>query len=97
MFDDLHFEDWAESIEEVNNPDLISLSPNPSSGEIRIRSKSKNAGGEIQIMDLTGQLVYDDKIFSGQILKTDQLTNGIYFLRYSDGRNFCIKKIIIQN
>ena len=51
----------------------------------------------IQIFNYTGQLLYDNQNFSGEIIDTQQLNNGIYLLKYSDTKSFSIKKFIVNH
>jgi len=97
MFDDLHFEDWAEGIQEIQNDNLISISPNPTSYELRIHRTKVSDNQKVQILNYTGQLLYDNANFIGETIDTRQLSNGIYLLKYSDTNNFSIKIFIVQH
>ncbi len=97
MFDDLLFEDYFEGIEEIQNDNLISISPNPTSDELRIYRKKVSDNSRIQILNYTGQFLYDNINFIGETIDTRQLSNGIYLLKYSDTKNFSIKKFVVQH
>lgn len=97
MFDNLHFEDWAEGIEEFQNDNLISISPNPVSNELRIRYLKKKGNPKIQIFDFTGQCLRDDENFAKEIIDVRDLPNGIYLLKYSDAEFFEIKKFVVNH
>ena len=97
MFDDLHFEDYFEGIEEFQNDNLISIFPNPTSDGLFVQQKTKTDKQTIQVYDFTGRLVLENINFSGQTIDTRQLNNGVYLLKYSDTKNISIKKFVVQH
>lgn len=97
MFDDLHFEDWAEGIKENQNDGLISISPNPVSGLLRIQSTRTGTRHTVQICNLTGQMLYDNKDFTDELIDTHKFVDGIYFLKFSDSEEFSVKKFVIDH
>lgn len=97
MFDDLHFEDWSEGVQEIRNDNLISISPNPVSNELTIHASRTADNEKIQILNSTGRIILDNSHFTGSAIDTRQLKNGIYLLRYSDTMNFSIKKFEVQH
>ena len=97
MFDDLHFEDMIEGIDEIQNDNLISIFPNPTSDKLSIHKTRTGNKQSVQILNYTGQVLYNNLNFIGETIDTGQLTNGIYLLRYSDTKNFSIKKFIVQH
>jgi hypothetical protein len=97
MFDDLHFEDLSEGIPEIQNDDLISITPNPVSDKFMIH-RTNSAGKErIQMLNCLGQVTLDDPDFSGEPVDVRHLKNGLYLLKYSNSSFFSIQKIIIQH
>lgn len=97
MFDDLHFEDWIEGIEEIQNDNLITIFPNPTAEELFIKQNTKTDKQSIQVFDFTGQLVLENLNFSGQTIDTRQLNNGVYLLKYSDTKRYSLKKFVVQH
>lgn len=97
MFDDLHFEDWAEGIDEVLNNNLISVFPNPVSDKLSIFRNNRSNPAEIQIISSLGQAVYYNQNFTLDYIETKNMVNGIYFLKYSDKKSFSIKKIVVKH
>ena len=97
MFDDFHFEDYAEGIQKVYDENLISIFPNPANSELIFFRKSNSRIQSIQIFDLLGQIVLEKSNFIGQTIDINQLRDGVYFLKYSDSQNYNIKKFIIQH
>jgi hypothetical protein len=97
MFDNFHFEDYFEGIDEIQNNNLISIAPNPTSDKLFINSKTSFGNERIQIMDCTGKMIIDTKNFSDKSINTSALANGIYFLKYSNDKNYSIKKFILRH
>jgi len=97
MFDDLHFEDYVEGIPEIQNDNLISISPNPTSEELSIHRTKVNGNQTIQIFNYTGQVLYDQTNFKEDLIDTRHLPNGIYLLKYSDTKNFSVKRFVVQH
>lgn len=97
MFDDLHFEDWTEGIDEIQNDNLITISPNPTSGELTIgRTKSSNKQ-TVQIFNFLGQILYDNSNFIGEKIDTRNLFDGMYLLKYSNTKYFSMKKFVVHH
>lgn len=97
MFDNFHFEDYVESIDEIQNNNLISLFPNPTSEQLLIKQKSNSSEQSIQIFDCQGQLVYENVNFTGQSIDIKQFKNGVYMLKYSDANSNCLKQFIVEH
>lgn len=97
MYDDIGFLDFMEGINEIQNDNLISIFPNPTSDIITIDEIKKASNPKIEIFDLAGHLVYFDKYFKGRYLSTKNLPDGIYFLKYSESNSFATKKIIVKH
>ncbi|MBP7810044.1 MAG: T9SS type A sorting domain-containing protein [Bacteroidia bacterium] len=84
------------SLSESNlNDHLISVYPNPSSGEFTIRFKN-NSDATVEVIDLLGQIVYSEKIVSTNKQLNLNLTNGIYSIRISENGKTSTTKFIIQ-
>ncbi len=95
MFDNLNFEDWSEGIKEIQNNNLISIYPNPVSAKLKVQYTKRSSNQSVQIHDYIGQVIYKNQDFIGETIDTRQLTNGVYFLKYSDTKNYAIKKFIV--
>ena len=97
MFDDFHFEDYAEGIEEIQNDNLISVYPNPVNDQLSIKINKISSSQTIQITNYQGQVVYDNKYFQDSYIDTKHLNSGLYFLRYSDTKSFTVKKFVVNH
>ncbi len=97
MFDDLHFEDWAEGIEEFRNDNLISIYPNPASDFLSVQRSFTNNLQSIQVINCLGQVIYIDNNFSKSFIDVRYFKNGIYYLKYDNTKEFSIKKFVINH
>jgi hypothetical protein len=93
MFDNFHFEDWAEGISEIQNDNLLFISPNPTSDELYIHRTNSDTA-RLQILNYTGEILYDTFNFNGETIITRQLANGIYLLKYSEKKYFSTKYLL---
>lgn len=102
--EELIYPDWADAeacdfITKIHNNEkevFCEIYPNPSSGDINI--KLKNLEVEyIQIIDLTGKVILENKIDLNQNLIefTDSFNSGIYFMKFfNEHKVIKIKKIL---
>jgi hypothetical protein len=97
IIDDLNFEDWWEEVSEIQNDNLISIFPTPTSDELKIYRTKVSDNQTIQILNYKGELLYNKTNFIGETIDTRQLKNGIYFLKYSNTTNFSIKRFVVQH
>jgi hypothetical protein len=86
-----------EGINEIQNDNLVSIFPNPTSDELFVQQQVPSNRQLIQIFDFTGRLVFEDINFTSQTVDTRQLSNGIYLLKYSDTKNYALKKFVVQH
>lgn len=80
------------------NPTLFKFVPNPASNYIEVTSLiNGNDVSDLKIYDLMGVLVKDVK-FEGQrqIIKTQDLEDGIYMISLKCGQNIQMEKLIIR-
>lgn len=99
MFDDLHFVDWVEGIEEfefINSK----ISPNPTNDLARIEFENPTAAPFLlTITDALGRRVHTEQTNQQNItLQTDQLANGIYYysLISTESREQANGKFVVQ-
>jgi hypothetical protein len=76
----------------------MSLSPNPTQNLIHVDFQNGITSDiTIQVMDIFGQSIYSNKLNSGTFKTSIDLTpysNGVYFIRVSNGKMELIKKVI---
>ena len=97
MIDDFRIEDWMEGIPEIQNGNLISVYPNPTADHLTIQRTKSSDKQTVQILNYTGQILYENQNFVGETIDTRQLDNGVYLLKYSDTKSFSVKKFIINH
>jgi hypothetical protein len=98
MYDDLHFEDWAEGVAEGRSSSLISVFPDPAEDLVSI-SYATNGRGVITIYNASGGLVKQTEhdFSSGSFLfRREQLPAGIYFVEIRDEEKIYRGKIILK-
>lgn len=97
MFDNLIFEDLFEGIQEIQNDNLILVYPNPTTDYLIIQRTKTGYKQTVQILNYTGQVLFENQNFAGETIDTRQLKNGVYLLSYSDTKSFSIKKFIVNH
>jgi hypothetical protein len=71
----------------VETSEQLSVYPNPATSSVSIKFPSDEAG-EIQIVNLFGQIVYSEKINTEQTnIDVSRFTSGMYVVRWSSGEN----------
>ena len=74
----------------------IHVYPNPANNQITIRL-NQNRHTNCAIYDSFGSLI---KTFNGNVtstINTDDLSSGVYHMRFNDGENVIVKQIIVQH
>jgi hypothetical protein len=88
----------------INDPDALTSSeiqvyPNPTSDKLTIEIKDLKKEAEIKILNLTGKLVYEGKMPSGNNIHRVNLSeypNGIYFIEIGIGNKQYTKEVILD-
>jgi hypothetical protein len=98
-FDNFMFCDYIEGIEEIPNDNLISIYPNPTSNLLFINRSRQPSSETIEVYNHIGELVFEDRNFKSKTIDTKKLnlTDGFYYLKYSDTKNYSVKKFIVEH
>ena len=98
-YDNFQFCNGAEGIEEKQNNNLISIYPNPTNDLLYLSNQTQPERESVQIFNHLGQLVFEEDNFISRIIFTKELklSDGLYFLKYSDMKSYAIKKFIVQH
>ncbi len=75
----------------------VNLAPNPATSELTISFTSEiNKITKVSIMDVLGKTIYNSEINEGKavIIPIIELSNGIYFVKIEQGKNYTIKKFV---
>lgn len=86
-------------LQEKQENTVLSLFPNPSSGNIYIKSPTSVNTYQIKVIDLTGRCVYMEnlnQVGNQAELDLSVLNNGVYFLSISSENGNFVEKVIIQ-
>lgn len=97
MYDNITFFEYLLSVPEIQNDNLISIFPNPTSDIITIKEIDKSSRSTIEIFDNLGRSLYIDKDFDGRDLSLTKFPDGLYFLKYSASNSFATKKILVRH
>ncbi|MBK7175444.1 MAG: T9SS type A sorting domain-containing protein [Bacteroidales bacterium] len=97
MFDNLHFEDWAEGIPEPNNAEGIKIYPNPVSNYFFLELKEILKSCSIEIADAQGRVVLKINRYNKESVDVSHLPAGIYSVKVMDGKSFSVKKFLIRH
>jgi len=93
-------EDCQANIDEEGSKSEIIIYPNPSNGLLNLESADPNTELDIQLMNLEGKILIQDKLnsanegFSRQ-LDLSSFTKGIYFVRIFNSIQSDVKKIVL--
>lgn len=79
-------------LQEANLHETISVSPNPTSGEIRIRELTNQA--DYQVVSLSGQIVKKGIVFPEDKLNIEDITPGVYFIHVQTDNKLFTSKFI---
>jgi hypothetical protein len=98
-----YYNDWWEfkcddvGLAEINNPDLIVCSPNPTAGNFTVQLSPENKNAGLVIYDLNGKTVKSVNNISGiSVVDANELINGIYFVRlFKSGVPIATEKLVI--
>jgi len=76
----------------------VALHPNPSDGNFHVSVKNQHEIDHITITDALGKIIktQDYKDTSGEEIKMEGATAGIYFVKIQSGAKYSVKKIIIN-
>ncbi|NVO01419.1 MAG: T9SS type A sorting domain-containing protein [Bacteroidetes bacterium] len=87
------YNEMISSISEIESQKTITISPNPSNGQFKWKSKNKEVK-LISISNSLGEIIPMETNSKDIIL--NNLTDGLYFLKFSDGKKDYFCKIIIS-
>ncbi|MEO8146488.1 MAG: T9SS type A sorting domain-containing protein [Bacteroidia bacterium] len=89
-------------INDLNNENNFSVSPNPSDGFIHINMSSSAGSSKIELLNLLGEVIFTEDVKSSGQKSFDfdfpehEIENGLYFIRITDGDKTYKRKLIIR-
>ncbi len=96
MIDNLELDYSSESVPKLQNPNLISVYPNPSKGNIYIHTTKQYADAKLTVYNTLGQEVYHTESPPQNGYLNLPLSSGTYTLKYFGGDEYCVKRIVID-
>ncbi len=75
----------------------ISIAPNPASSQLLISFNTPiSSTTKISVTDVLGKVVYNSEMLEGNSMSipVNELSNGIYFVKIEQGKNYTVKKFI---
>lgn len=96
MFDNFHFEDWAEGEREYHQSASLSISPNPVNHFGRIDFDKSKHSYNLEIFNLQGKCVIRIQDYQSEIIDFSQLPEGMYLAKTSGNGKQAYGKLLIQ-
>jgi type IX secretion system substrate protein len=87
------------TVTEIALANLIEIYPNPTEGKFFVQITNPTEDLTIQILNLYGQVVYNNEIPSGNENVAIDLSNnesGIYIIKLSNNSEYAIKRIVLN-
>jgi Secretion system C-terminal sorting domain len=87
-------------LNEANGLNAVMLYPNPTFGEVFIEGNASEQQVQIEVFNNTLQLVYSQSVeaVQGKIsthFNTENLSNGLYFVKIGNGNKFGVYKLVV--
>ena len=86
----------CEGIKEQQAANAITIYPNPAHDYFTISRSDVKDIAQIQIYDAIGKLVFENNSFTGESISAKQFIPGVYLLKYSDNKRYCVKKFVME-
>lgn len=99
MIDNIWLQYWCEGAVPmlVENDELLSVYPNPSTGHISLHSERQPHDATVTVYDMLGRQVFIKDHVPREDYLDLSLPDGVYMLRYAAGEEYCIKRLMIAN
>ena len=82
-------------IPEIRNDGAISIYPNPAQDQVTIKIAGEKSNGTMEILNMIGNCIYQAKVDDAVTkINIQNLSPGIYFVRYCYNQKFIISKFI---
>ncbi|MEZ0005686.1 subtilisin family serine protease [Flavobacterium sp. 28YEA47A] len=89
----LHIQQEFLSVEKVSGLEFIAY-PNPAQDKLTIKTKNLSAEAKVEISNSIGQFIYKGSIAEENIIDLGSFSQGLYFVKVTDGNKTQTKKII---
>lgn len=85
----------ASGVKENIAANSISVYPNPATDKINVKINN-NLENDVMVYDITGKVVYHNKITNSTIIPTEKWGRGVYFVKVSNSEVVNTTKIVLQ-
>jgi hypothetical protein len=95
---DCSYIDFMVGIHDINQQSMITMMPNPTTGNISIYFSTTAGFKEMEMMDETGRLIFSRKISGDSYINLDLSTvaKGVYFFRFEGEHTVKTERIILE-
>ncbi len=87
-------ENCALSVSELGLENQISIYPNPTTNEFRVKALQEDS--RLEIYNLNGVLVFKQQNYKGSTINVSNLSSSVYFVKISNNSDACVKRLIIE-
>jgi hypothetical protein len=88
---------YTSSIKEVKQNPTFSMYPNPVDDVVSI-TMNNSKSGTVKIVDLVGNVVYNEDIYSPSKINVSEFKNGIYFVTIeAEGVKLSSRKLVVRH
>jgi hypothetical protein len=89
--------DATASVKEVKQNPSFSMFPNPSDEFVSIQLNNTEKG-LVKVVDLLGNVIYSESIFTSSKINTSDFKNGVYFVTIeSEGVKLASRKLVVRH
>ncbi len=74
----------------------LAVYPNPSNGQVNVTVQGELDEAQLQVIDLSGKLVYQDQVQATNYLSLEHLNPGMYLLQVIHQKQVLVEKILIE-
>ena len=93
---DVSVDNTTVPVKEVTTePALVSIYPNPASGNVSIKLDESILNASIDIYDISGRIVYSRGNINNNLLQVSNLKSGLYFVNVNSNRHNYNTKLLV--
>lgn len=93
LFDEVHSCSGVGINESIIEENLFQISPNPIQTELSIKSDLEKVY-QVQLLNTSGEIILESSILKKLVLDISEFEGGIYFLRFYNGKESYLKKVL---
>lgn len=86
----------ASGVNEISLADnTVKVYPNPATDKINVSVTNKHEN-DLMVYDISGKLIYQNKISSSAVINTEKWNRGVYFVKVSNVDGVSTSKMVLQ-